>query len=187
MPLGFFREVRSPKRWSGLKNFESDTLKELNKIMDTQVKAALIYSHERIVRNWKTQIGFSAKKVYGRLRNRKGIHVYVWPTGPNKMIWYYVDLGTDPHWMPPVTGKLMVFRAGGEYVPKTMAAPARTVMGGGYVTGGDKVFATRRKGFTHPGSDSRGFSKKIATDLQPHFRRWIENAFRRSARRANRM
>ena len=35
----------------------------------------------------------------------------------------------------------------------------------------------------HPGSEARNFSAEIAEDIEPGFKREIENAFRRAARR----
>ena len=162
-------------------NLESIVRQEIERVMDSQVKASLVKSHEAIVEDWEHKPGFAARKYIQPAR----IRVAVFPTGEHKKIWYYVDKGTRPHQIPAVSGKLMVFRAGGTYVPKTMAKPARTVEGGGRVEGGVKVFTTKRKEFTHPGSEGRHFSDTIARDLKPDFQRWIENAFRRAARRVN--
>ena len=160
---------------------DSIVRQEIERAMDTQVKPSLVRSHEEIVKEWDHRPGFAARKYIEASRMR----VVVFPTGEHKKIWYYVDRGTRPHKIPAVSGKLMVFRAGGVYVPKTMAKPARTVESGGRVEGGTKVFATKRKEFTHPGSEGRNFSGTIARDLKPDFQRWIENAFRRAARRVN--
>ena len=84
--------------------------------------------------------------------------------------------------MPAVTGKAMVFQAGGKYTPKTLARPARTVGGGGKVTGGTKVIIQSRKAFTHPGNEPRNFTLQIAKDIKPGFKKEIENAFRRASR-----
>jgi hypothetical protein len=175
----FFRGVRAKQRKLALANVAGDAYKEIARVMDREVKPALVKAHERVVKDWDSDVGFAAKKFL----RRDSITVYVFPTGEDKEVWGYVDLGTRPHKMPAVVGKLMVFKAGGTYVPKTMAKPARTVVGGGYVQGGVKVFATKRKEFTHPGSEGRGFTEQIAKEMQPDISQAIENAFRRVARR----
>lgn len=179
MPKAFFRDIRSGKRRAAITDLASITRREVEQTLDQRVKPALVKSHERVVEDWKTDVKFRARKVLTANR----ITVYVFPYGENKEIWYYVDQGTEPHQMPAVAGKLMVFRAGGTYVPKTMAKPARTVSGGGYVTGGTKVVTTKRKAFTHPGSEGRNFTGQIAEDIKPAFKRDVENAFRRAARK----
>jgi len=68
---------------------------------------------------------------------------------------------------------LLRFRTG--YVAKTLARPARTVSGGGKTTGPE----VRAKLVHHPGSEAREFSKTIAKDIEPDFKRVIENTFRR--------
>jgi len=181
MPRAWLRSVRADWRKAGLMQLDSIVRQEIEQAMDRQVKASLVRSHEKIVENWKSKPGFAARKYIEPSR----IRVAVYPTGEHKAIWYYVDRGTRPHTIPAVTGKLMVYRAGGTYVSKTLAKPARTVTGGGYVEGGDKVFTTKRKAFTHPGTEGRDFSGQIARDLKPYFQKWIENAFRRAARRVN--
>lgn len=182
MPRVYLRSVRANWRKSGLMQIDSITRRHVNSVLDNKVKPSLVKSHEKIVEDWEHKPGFAARKYIEPDR----IRVAVFPTGEHKKIWYYVDKGTRPHKMPAVSGKLMVFRAGGTYVPKTMAKPARTVMGGGRVEGGEKVFTTKRKAFIHPGNEGRGFTETIARDLKPDFQRWTENAFRAAAREINR-
>ena len=182
MPRVYLRSVRADWRKAGLMQMDSIVRRHIENVLDQKVKPSLVKSHEKIVEDWKHKPGFAARRYIEPDRMR----VAVFPTGEHKKIWFYVDKGTRPHQIPAVTGKLMVFRAGGTYVPKTMAKPARTVSGGGYVKGGEKVFTTKRKAFTHPGSEGRNFTDTIARDLKPHFQRWIENAFRAAAREVNR-
>lgn len=181
MPRAWLRAVRADWRKLGLSKLDSIVRQEIERVMDDQVKRSLVQSHEKIVENWRHKPEFQARKYIEPDR----IRVAVFPTGEYKEIWYYVDRGTRPHTIPEVVGKLMVFHAGGVYVPKTLAKPARTVSGGGYVEDGTKVFTTKRKAFIHPGSEGRDFTGTIARDLKPDFQRWIENAFRRAARRVN--
>lgn len=179
MPKAFFRDIRSGKRRAAIADLASITRKEVEQVLDQRVKPALVKSHEKVVEDWTTKVTFAARKVITPNR----IVIYVFPTGKNKQIWYYVDLGTEPHPITPKKpGGLLVFGWGGpgSYVPKTMAKPARTVAGGGYVKNPQVV---RAKRVDHPGSEGRDFTGQIATDIQPAFKREVENAFRRAARR----
>jgi len=176
MPL-LFRNVRSGARKAAITELNNIARKEINKVLDNQVKPALVKSHNLVVANWKHKPKFRGRKTI----KPDVIIVNVFPTGKNAKIWRFVDKGTKSHPMPAVTGKLMVFQAGGKYKPKTLANPARTVSGGGTVSGGTKVFATSRKAFQHPGSKARNFTKQIAEDIKPEFKKQIENAFRRTS------
>jgi len=174
----FLRSIRSTKRKLALADLSKIADKEIRQAMDKKVKPALIKSFENVVANWKSDVGFAAR-TYVR---RDSITVYVFPTGKDKMIWIYVDQGTKPHPIfPKKPGGVLAFQ-GGTYVPKTLAKPARTVYGGGTVKNPKPVFA---KSVQHPGSEARGFTKQIAKDIQPEFKREVENAFRRAARKAN--
>jgi hypothetical protein len=172
-----FRNVRGSRRKAAIQDLNSIARKELEKTIDAKVKPALIKSHEIVVANWEHKPKFQSRKFIRPER----IAVNVFPTGENAKIWRFVDEGTRPHLMPEVTGKLMVFQAGGRYISKTLAKPARTVSGGGKVTGGTKVITMKRKAFTHPGNEPRNFTKQIAEDIQPSYRKEIENAFRRAS------
>lgn len=136
--------------------------------MDTQVKPALIKSHNLVVANWKNKPVFQARKFISAER----IAITVFPTGDAAEIYTYVDQGTKPHIIAPKNGPFLSFRTG--YKSKTLAKPARTVSGGG-VTTGPRVFA---KVVHHPGNEAREFSKTIAEDIEPDFKMIIEKAFR---------
>jgi hypothetical protein len=176
MPI-LFRNVRGAKRRAAIQDLNSIARKELEKAIEQKVKPALVKSHEIIVANWKHKPKFQSRKFF---RPDK-IATNVFATGENAKIWKFVDQGTKSHTMPAVTGKLMAFQAGGKYQPKTLAKPARVSPSGGRVTGGEKVITMRRKSFTHPGSEAREFTKQIAEDIKPSFKKEIENAFRRAA------
>jgi hypothetical protein len=173
-----FRAIRAPGRLLALNTLARQ---EIERVLDNEVKPALVKSHEAIVADWEHQPGFASRK-YVR---PDSIAVSVYPTGENADIWIWVDRGTKPHEIPervPKAALALRFQAGGKYQPKTLAAPARTVSGGGRVTGGTTVFAQRAKAFTHPGTEAREFTKVIAEDISPEFKRVVENAFRRVAR-----
>lgn len=180
MAKAFIRSVRAGQRKAAIADLGSLTQREIRAAMDRRVKPELLKDHRAVVKDWKSDVDFAAR-TYVR---RDSIGVYVYPVGDDKQVWHYVNEGTRPHTIPAVVGKLMVFKAGGTYVPKTRAKPARTVAGGGVVQGGATVFTTRRRAFTHPGNEPREFTKEIAEEYDKAFRRETENAFRRALRRA---
>ena len=172
-----FKNIRSGKRKAKLLDLNSITRKQLERDIDSKVKPALIKSHELVVANWQSDVGFASKKSI----TGDQIVVSVYPVGQDKEIWGYVDQGTKPHQIPahgPVRAKALKFQAGGKYNPKTLASPARTVSGGGKVTGGTTVIVKSVKSFTHPGNKGRKFSEEIAEDIQPSFIKTIESSFR---------
>ena len=187
MAKAFLRSVRARKRKAAIVDLSGAARKELEVGMK-RVEKALLKSHEIVVKDWKSDVGFKVKFVTTPRR----MYVHVFPTGKDKEVWTYVDLGTRPHKIAaknaPRLAFMMSVDAGGKfvrggYVPKTLAKPARTVVGGGYVKS-PKALA-RPIEVDHPGSEGRGFTEQIAKDLQPEFRREMENAFRRAARRVS--
>lgn len=174
MPL-LLRNIRSGKRKALLTQLPSIAKEMLSAALDSQVKPALIKSHELVVANWKNKPTFQTRKYI----KGDSIGMTVFPAGEAKEIYTYVDQGTKPHLIVPVHAKLLRFRTG--YSPKTLPNPARLVLqpSGGKATG-PQVFA---KVVHHPGSEARNFSEAIARDLQPEFVRVIENTFRQVARK----
>lgn len=153
-------------------NIDSLARKEVEAALE-KTKKALVKSHEIIVQDWKSDVGFRAAKYIRKDR----MWVTVFPVGADREIWFYVDLGTKPHLITAKRAPYLTFQAG-NYVPKTLAKPARTVSGGGQVKNAQWVKA---KTVQHPGSEGRHFTKQIAEDIQPSFKREVENAFKRVA------
>ena len=171
MPL-LFRNVRSGKRQAAIEQLNTIARKEINKVLDQEVKPALVKSHEIIVKNWEHKPKFKAIKSI----KPNVIFVNVFATGSNKKIWKFVDKGTKPHVIKAKNVPNLIFRTG--YKPKTLANPARTVSGGGKSTG---PFISKKQ-VNHPGSKARKFTETIAKDIKPDFKRVIENAFRRTSK-----
>ena len=172
-----FKNIRSSSRKAKLLDLNSITHKQVEHALDAKVKPVLIKSHEMIVANWESDVSFASKKFI----SADVISVNIYPIGPDKKIWTFVDQGTKPHTIPghgPVRAKAMRFQSGGKYQAKTLASPARTAGGGGKVTGGTTVFAKRVRSFTHPGNKGRHFSVEIAEDIQPSFQKIMESSFR---------
>ena len=168
MPL-LLRNIRSKKRKVEITALDYLARKSLEKALKEQVSPALIKSHNLIVADWKNKPTFQTRI---SVRPEK-ISMTVFPVGDAAGIYEIVDQGSPPHIIRAVKAKFLVFRLG--YQSKTLARPARTVSGGGKATG-DVV---RAKLVHHPGSEGRFFSRQIAEDIRPDFKRIIDNTFRK--------
>lgn len=161
------------KRADLLKDLAGLARREIERVLDDEVKPVLLKSHEVVVAGWEHRVIFAARKHIESNR----ISLTVFPTS-NQDIWNFVDQGTDPHSIDVVSAPYLVFPRG-PYEPKTLARPARTVSGGGYAK--DKSLV-KVKHVDHPGSEPREFTKAIAEDIKPSYQAEMENAFRRVAR-----
>lgn len=159
------RGRKESPNWKGI-------VKEVERTIDATVKPEVLQYFERIVKSWKHKPGFRARK----RATRQEIVIWVYPTGEHKAIWGYVSRGTRPHVIRPVKAQALHFRTG--YQPRTR--PGGQYRGPGQATG-DYVFAQEVQ---HPGTKARDFERHIARWYRPKFRRHIENAMRRGARRA---
>lgn len=169
-----FKNIRSGKRQAAITDLNSITRKQIEETLDRKVRPALVKSHELVVANWEHKVKFGARKNISADK----IVIYVFPTGENSEIWIFVDQGTKPHKITAKTVRGLRFQ-GGTYVSKTLARPARTVSGGGYVQNPTWV---RKESVNHPGTEARNFSVEIAEDIKPDFLREMENAFKQIAK-----
>lgn len=151
-------------------NIDSLARKEVETALE-KTKKALVKSHEVIVKDWKSDVGFRAAKYIrpGRM------WVTVFPVGADRKRWFYVDLGTKKRDIKAKNKPYLTFRV--PYTPKTLAKPARTVSGGGRY---GEQWVRVKKVKDHE-IKARHFTKKIAEDIQPQFRSEVENAFKRVA------
>lgn len=172
-----WRSVRAEKRRAAILDLNSIARKEIEETVKKKVKPALVKSHERIVSDWNSKPEFKSRLTI----KPKEMSVFIFPAGTHKLIWKYVDQGTKPHPILPKRKPLLKFRwdGKGSYKAKTLPKPARTVSGGGTTQGN----IVAMKAVNHPGIEAREFSKIIGEDSQEGFRREIENAFRRAARK----
>lgn len=172
-----FRNIRSGKRQAEIVKLNSITRKALEEVLDRQVKPTLLKSHKIIVADWEHKPDFGTKKYI----TAEQIAVSIFPIGENAKIWTFVDQGTKPHKIAAKNAPNLVFQWGGpgSYVSKTLARPARTVRGGGYVK---NPTLQVRKAVNHPGTQAREFTPEIAEDIKPDFQKTIENTFRAIAR-----
>jgi hypothetical protein len=181
------KQVRGRKkspRWT-------EIAKETERSMESTVKPRILGYAEKIVANWEHKPQFKARKSVGR----GGIVLYVYPTGPNAVYWIWTSRGTKKHKIRPKTqrrfaagapegrggqfrkrAKLLAFPTG--YVPKT--TPRGPGYGGPGTATGPTVFAVE---VDHPGTKARHFEEAWARWAKTWFRREIENAMRRGAKR----
>lgn len=172
MTIVLFRNVRSKKRKAAILDLDSITRKQLEDVLDNQVKPNILKAHERVVSNWKNKPSFQSKKFI----NPNRIAINIFPTGPNADIWRFVDEGTKPHIIQAKNAPMLKFRLG--YQSKTLAKPARTVSGGGKATG---PFMQKFR-VNHPGNEARNFTGEIAEDIKPSYKDLIEKTFRKVAK-----
>lgn len=138
-----------------------------------QIGKDLRKEHQDVVSDWEHKPDFAATTQFAQ--GSIGVDIKV--KGQHKKIWRYVDEGTRPHLiLPRVPGGRLKFRTG--YSPRTLPI-AQAHMGTGTASG---AFVSAEQ-VNHPGTEAREFGKTIAEDYKPEFRRRIENAFRRAARR----
>lgn len=166
-----FRAIRTR---SGYPNF-ANMVKELEKTIDNTVKPQLLSYFTRITDLWEHKVAFQARK---RI-TPEGITVYVYPTGLNKMLWIWVSGGTEgPYDIPaeprPI-GFPLRYRKG--YKPRT--GRGYRYRGPGKATG---PWASAHQ-VSHPGIKAREFEKHINRFYTPKYRRHMENALRRGARK----
>jgi hypothetical protein len=106
----------------------------------------------------------------------EGFVLYVYPTGENKKYWIWTSRGTKPHPITPVNAAVLAFSQ--TYTPKT--APRGPSYGGSGESSGPMVFAMY---VDHPGTAPRHFEEAWARWAKKPFRREMENAMRRGARK----
>jgi hypothetical protein len=162
-----FRAIRTR---SGYPNF-ANMQKEVEKTIDGTVKPQLLTYFTRITDLWKHKVAFQARK---RI-TAQGITLYVYPTGPNKDLWTWITKGTRKRDIVPRTKPYLRFRLG--YKPRTgrgykYRGPGKAI--------GPWVTVKKVKGHK---IKPREFEKHIRRFYQPKFRKIMENALRRGARR----
>ncbi len=139
-------------------------IREAMEDMGEVVKKSL----EDVVADWDHKPDFST-----RLTVRVGeILMDVYPTGPDKQIFIYVDQGTRPHVIRPRGGRrgLLIFQEG--YVP-------RTTPGGGYGGPGKATGAWRGAPVVHhPGNAPRKFTAMVLNANKATFNAAIRDAIR---------
>ncbi len=138
------------------------------------VAAELKLWHEQVVEDWEHKPRFEIDYDIGQYQ----IVFRITPTGRYAAIWKYVNEGTEPHQIyPRLRGGKLTFRTA--YTAKT-APVAKVNSGGGRASGEWRSTEV----VNHPGSEARLFTEEFEKRLRPDFRRRMENAIRRGARRS---
>jgi hypothetical protein len=176
MPQVLFRVIKAQQ--SDFRAF----YKEIEKALDTIVKPDLLEYFNKVVKSWKNQPEFKARKIIWLER----MQVYVYPAGPDAEIWKYVSFGTRGPYPIPKPGntkaKTLKFRWGGPGSYK-----ARTTTSGGYDGPGKATGPiVLRKRVMHPGIKARSFEKHIARWYKPKFQRTMNDAVKRGTAAAKR-
>jgi hypothetical protein len=84
--------------------------------------------------------------------------------------WRYVNEGTRPHVILPKGDYPLAFQSG--YNAKTTPGLISSKAGGSY---GDVVYA---RGVMHPGTEARNFDEVIGKEMEPRFKRAMEQTMR---------
>ena len=111
--------------------------------------------------------------------------VYVYPAGPHRDIWQWVSRGTGLYGPKKRKYPIRPKKKGGVLAFPESYTPKTTVRGPGYKgsgkSSGPTIFA---KEVMHPGIKGRHFEEAWGRWAKTWFRREMENAMRRGARRA---
>jgi hypothetical protein len=134
----------------------------------TQVKQ----EYEKTVTTW------NAKPTFGYEISLKGegptMVAGVTGGGAGAEHWRYVNEGTRPHMIFPKGDYPLAFQSG--YNAKSTPGLISAKAGGSF---GEVVFA---RGVMHPGSEARNFDKVIQIEMEPRFKRAMEDAMRKAAK-----
>ena len=164
-----WREVRGRKahpNWTGI-------VKEVERTLDSVVKPRLMEYPKKIVADWEHKPKFKARKYV----TKDAIRVHVYPAGPNRKIWQWVSRGTRPHEIKPKNAPMLAFPS--NYTPRT--TPRGPSYGGPGKSSGSTIFAMH---VDHPGTKARKFEEAWGRWAKKWYRREMENAMRRGARKA---
>ena len=164
------RQVRGRKKhpnWSGI-------VAEVAATLESEVKPRLLVYPRKVVANWEHKPEFKSRKTI----TQDYVAVDVFPAGPNKKYWIWTSRGTKPHIIKPKRkGYPLRFPTG--YAPKT--SPRGPSYGGPGTSSGPEVTAMV---VHHPGTKPRHFEEAWKRYALKWFRKTVENAMRRGARRA---
>jgi hypothetical protein len=127
-----------------------------------------IKEFERTTRTWDHKPKFEATR---DLSSSSAVSIYV---GTNDRVWNWVDEGTAKNGpyliLPRKPGGRLAYQS--EFSPKTSPGVLDSVAGG---KSGDVVV---RPFVIHPGVRARNFSVQIAREMEPKFKRELEDVMR---------
>lgn len=172
----------SVRQW--LIRVDKDVQRELRDVVETTSREEKNYL-TGVTSDWDHKVQFRRVMVVKPTR----IRATVIPTGSNRKIFQYVDKGTGK-WGPKHTSyKIKAVNAPflkfkGSYDARTSAPAGRGSAPQAHVGEGKAIGGwVSAKEVTHPGIRPRKFAETFEQKLQPNFRRRVNNALRRAARR----
>jgi len=164
------RQVRGRKKhpnWSGI-------VAEVEATLESEVKPRLLKYPRKVVANWDHKPVFKSRKTV----TRDYVAIDVFPAGPNKKFWVWTSRGTKKHIIRPKKADgVLAFPSA--YASKT--SPRGPSYGGSGKSSGPTIFS---RGVMHPGTKPRHFEEAWKRYTLKWFRKTVENAMRRGARRA---
>lgn len=135
------------------------------------VRRDMLDDFQRTTATWKHKVKFTSKVSANAAAG--GVRIEV---STKDRVYGYVDEGTRPHIIRPKRAKALAF-PGGKYKPKTQPQVILSTPGG---SSGKTVV---RPEVHHPGTEARKFSETIKKSYSKEFRRRMQNALDRFARR----
>lgn len=174
--------TRTVRQWVIQK--DEDVRRELRQVVQGTSQEAKDYL-TGVTASWEHKVQFRRVMVVTATLIRASVQA----VGKNKKIFGYVDKGTGKYGAKGVAYKIkpknvpvLRFRAGYDARSRPPAGPGsapRASVGTGKAIGG----WVSTKEVTHPGIRPRKFAESFEKQLQPDFRRRVNNALRRAARR----
>lgn len=130
------------------------------------VAGEVVKQLDRVVSGWEHRPDFATRMTV----QAGGIAFDVFPTGPNKQIFIWVDKGTRRHWVAPRRGGVLAFKQ--YYAPRTRP-------GGGY-GGPGRAFGPTvfSRGHEVSGIEPREFTKAAAEAAVPLLSDAVREAIR---------
>lgn len=163
---------------------DKDVQRELRQVVQATAQEAKDYL-TGVTSSWEHKVQFRRVMVVSATL----IKATVQAVGKNKAIFGYVDRGTGKYGargvaykIKPKDGGVLRFRGGYDARSQPAAGPGgspRANIGTGKAIGG----WVSSKEVIHPGIRPRKFAETFEEKLQPNFRRRVNNAIRRAARR----
>lgn len=156
------------------KPFQSSIFRAELKTAAAQMENKILADFEKTTATWEHDVKFKASVAAGAAAGGIGVEV-----ATKDKVYGYVDEGTKPHIIRPKKRNkrgLLSFQTGGHAKtrPKVIGSTAGR-------KGNKQVFA---KEVHHPGTKARQFTKTISKKWQPEFRRQMDAAMRRAAKRS---
>ncbi len=151
--------------------FRSSIFREEIKATAAKVEKEILKDFQKTTATWEHKVKFNAEVKAGGEASGVGVDV----TTKDK-VYRFVEGGTKKHLIKAKRKGILAFKTGGR--AKTKPRVISSTAGRG---GNKQAFA---KVVHHPGTKAREFSKTIGRKWQPQFRREMDAAIKRAAKRS---